>query len=486
MNVTAIAWMRFRRRTGSSVLPAGPRESLDSRRVRRRWPAAAAALLWGAVLCGAGAQERSLSLTVYNSDLGAVRDERELAFNAGRDTVRFQAVPERIDPTSVLLEAVDGPGLLVLEQNYAYDLVSPSAVLNRYLDREIFVRDEDGEVFEGLLKSHSGDQLVLTPDAGGVVMVRKERIAETRCPALPQGLTTRPTLVWLVEADTGGRRRVRVSYLTGGLSWTARYVAVVNDDETEVRLGAWVNVTNESGADYPDAGLQLVAGDVHRVRERRRPQVDYRRAPVEMAAKGEPFEEEAFFEYHLYTMDRRTTLADRETKQLALFAPARVQIGKEYEYAPWKGEKVRVVMEFVNSEEKGLGRPLPAGIVRVYKADRQDRLQFVGEDRMDHTPRDEEVRVFLGEAFDLVAERTVVDRRRLSNRVREEDVEITLRNRKEAEDVEIVVEEKVWGDWRIVSSSHEYEQQDAQTIEFRVPVRAGEERVLTYTVRITT
>jgi hypothetical protein len=432
---------------------------------------------------GAGkAQDRSLSVTVYNQDLGAVRDERVLTVQGGRDTLRFTDVPARIDPTSVHLEAADGKDLEVLEQNYAYDLVGASTVLNRYLDLEVRIRDEDGEVFEGTLLSHTGEQILMAPRDGSVIILRKERMAEIRCPALPEGLTTRPTLIWQLQTRNGGERRARVSYLTGGLSWAARYVAVVNEEETEVRLGAWVSLTNESGTTFPDADLQLVAGDVHRVREPRRFMALDKGRPMEMA--GAPaFEEEAFFEYHLYTLDRTTTLADKETKQIALFQPTGVDVEKQYEFAAWKGEKVRVVLVFENSKDKGLGLPLPGGIVRVYKADRRERLQFIGEDRISHTPRDEEVRLFLGDAFDIVGERKVLDRRRISDRVREEDIEISLRNRKESGEVEIIVEELLYGDWTILQSSLPYEQKEAQKAEFRVKVPAGEETILTYTVR---
>lgn len=431
----------------------------------------------------AEAQDRSLSVTVYNQDLGAVRDERVLNVEEGRDTLRFTDVPARIDPTSVHLEPADGKDLEVLEQNYAYDLVGASTVLNRYLDLDVRIRDEDGEVFEGKLLSHTGEQILMQTADGSVVILRKDRMAEIRCPALPEGLTTRPTLIWRLQTRNGGERRARVSYLTGGLSWAARYVAVVNEEETAVRLGAWVSLTNESGTSFPDADLQLVAGDVHRVQDRRRPVPTFDKGRAMEMAGAPAFQEEAFFEYHLYTLDRTTTLADKETKQIALFQPTGVDVEKEYEFAAWKGEKVRVVLVFENSEEKGLGMPLPGGIVRVYKSDRRERLQFIGEDRVSHTPRDEEVRLFLGDAFDIVSERKVMDRRRISDRVREEDVEISLRNRKESEEVEIIVEELLYGDWTILQSSLPYEQKEAQKAEFRVKVPAGEERVLTYTVR---
>jgi hypothetical protein len=449
-----------------------------------RWCVVAA---WGGILMSAASgQERELSVTVYNNDLAAVRDVRTVSITAGVDTFRFVDVPEEIDPTSVLLEPADGKPLVVLEQNYAYDLVSADALLKRYLDREIQVLNEEGDLLEGRLLSYSDGQLLLRPRDGGVRVLSRKKISEIRCPRLPEDLYTRPTLVWVLSSDAGGERRVRLSYLTSGMSWKARYVAVVNEASTQLRLAAWVNIRNESGATYPNASLQLVAGEVHRVSPGRRPRHEKGIPTRELALAAVPqFEEEAFFEYHLYTLDQPTTLADREKKQIALFAPTEVAVSKEYEYAAWKGDKVRVVLVFTNDEEAGLGRPLPAGIVRVYQEDSRGRLQFIGEDRVDHTPRGEEVRLFLGQAFDLVAERKVLDVRKIGRNVREEDVEISLRNRKEEGEVEIVVSERLYGYWEITRSSHPYEKKEATLVEFRPTIPAGEEVKLTYTVRYT-
>ncbi|MBM3317823.1 MAG: hypothetical protein FJY75_08205 [Candidatus Eisenbacteria bacterium] len=276
-----------------------------------------------------------------------------------------------------------------------------------------------------------------------------------------------------------------MSYLTGGLDWHAEYVAVVADKDDALDLSGWVSVDNRSGASFPDATLQLVAGDIHRATPERR----YGKgmaAQVEMLrAQDTAFGEEAFFEYHLYSLERPTTILDNETKQITLFPPARCSVKKLYEASPAAGGKVRVVLETRNSSDAGLGLPLPKGVVRVYKRDSRERLQFLGEDRIDHTPRDEKVRVSIGNAFDLVVERTELDMRRLGQRDREVDVKIEVRNRKETETATVVLQEDLYGYWTIRNCSHPYEQKSATRLEIPVTVRAGETATVLYTVRFT-
>ncbi|MEZ4652435.1 MAG: hypothetical protein R3E12_02235 [Candidatus Eisenbacteria bacterium] len=302
-------------------------------------------------------------------------------------------------------------------------------------------------------------------------------------PRLPEGLRTRPTLVWTLQSDGGGQKPVELSYLTAGLSWHAEYVAVTNEDDSRISLSAWISLENTSGATYPDAQLQLIAGEVNRVQP---PQPMYMRgkgavAMAEMDSQG--FAEESFFEYHLYTLDRRTTIADRETKQVALFPTAEAPVDKIYEYrGQVDPKKVSVVLETANSESRGLGMPLPAGKVRTYKEDKRGQLQFVGEDQIDHTPKNEKVRLRIGNAFDVVGERNQLSQKRISDRVQEQEIEIKIRNRKE-EKIEVLVEESLYGDWEIIQSTHEHVKKDARTADFRLPVGADQETVLRFTVR---
>jgi len=451
-------------------------------------------LLAGIVLAGmplpaAAEEERALSLTIYNRDLGLVRDMRSLEVVAGTGWVDFRDVPARIDPTSVHFKAIDGSPLVVLEQNYRYDLVSSEKILERYLDSDVKVILDEGRLYEGQLLSASGRHLVLGGvDPGeGVTILTREKVTDIQFPALPEGLITRPTLAWLLSAERGGARDVEVSYLTGGFDWHAEYVALVNEEDTGMHFSGWVSIDNHSGATFPNAELQLVAGDINRV------------APVQTLAKGRGaalsemmmaqapgFEEEAFFEYHLYTLGRRTTLRDRETKQLALFDPATCDVEKRYESNPRRdGAKVRVVLETTNSRELGLGMPLPQGTVRVYKRDRREKLQFLGEDRIDHTPRDEKLRIFIGKAFDLVVERTELASRKVGPRDREIDVEIEVRNRKEDAAATVLIQEDLYGFWKVLNANMSYEQKSSSRIEFTVTVAAGETATVTYTVRFT-
>jgi hypothetical protein len=310
-------------------------------------------------------------------------------------------------------------------------------------------------------------------------------VVDLRLPKLPEGLRTRPTLVWLLQAD-GGPSPVEISYLTAGMSWHAEYVAVSNERDDGIDLSAWVSLENASGATYPEAKLQLIAGEVQRVQPPR-PIYEKGARDMVMAMRAAPqaFEEESFFEYHLYTLERPTTIADRETKQITLFPTASSPVKKIYEYDGQRDEKkVRVILEAENKKELGLGMPLPAGKVRVYKKDARGDLQFVGEDRIDHTPRNEKIRLGVGKAFDIVGERNVLTTERVTDRIQDQTIEVKIRNRKE-EAVEVLVIERFYGDWEIRESNIEGKKKDAYTEEFRLSVPPDAETVLTFTVRMT-
>jgi len=480
--------------------PVGRPRTTAARVAAARGPAPAVCVTLG-VLCLAGMLAclspatgqaaadpgRDVSLTVYNQDLGLVRDVRTLMVPSEGDWVQFTDVPARIDPTSVHLRPADRGELQVLEQNYRYDLVSSEKILERYLDESIRVIMEEGRLYEGRLLSAGRGELVLAGEdpESGITILTREKVTDLQFPALPEGLITRPTLAWQLVAEPVGERRLEVSYLTGGLNWHAEYVAVVGAQDETMDLAGWVSLENHSGTTYAQAALQLVAGDVNRVRDEVNRAKATPSAELHFRGGGRGFEEESFFEYHLYTLGRRTTLRDNETKQLALFEPAHSRVEKRYECNPRQtGEKVRVVLETTNSEEVGLGMPLPQGTLRVFKRDAREQLQFLGEDRIDHTPRDEKVRVTIGHAFDLVVERTEVDRRRLGPRDQELDVKIEVRNRKQ-EPVVVIVQEDLYGFWEIVRTSHDYRQESATRVEFDVAVAAGETENVTYTVRYT-
>lgn len=444
------------------------------------------------------ADRTGVAVTVYNVNLALVRETRTLDLPAaGAATLRFMDVPSAINPRTVHLKSLTAPGTLaVLEQNYEYDLMSPSKLLEKFIGREVELveqaQDLTTRTVRGTLLSQNegpiyriGDRIVL--HQGGKVTL----------PEVPPDLVARPTLVWTIGASRAGAQEVEASYLTDGLNWSADYVAVVDALDKAADLTGWVTVENRSGAAFKDATLKLVAGDVRRVTP---PMMDKARR-VMMAesapAFGAPqFEEEGFLEYHLYTLDRPTTLKDNQTKQLALFQAAGVPVVKKLLLAgqPWwyrgqhgtltRDQKVAVLMEIKNAKEGGLGIPLPKGTVRVYKKDRSGAEQFAGEDGIDHTPKDETLKLHIGEAFDVVADRTQTDYRSLSPRQSESAYEVSIRNRKD-EDVTVTVREPLGGDWRLLSSSHPGKKLDAGTIEFEIRVPRGQEVKLTYRVSVT-
>jgi len=441
-------------------------------------------LLLAAVAYG---QQREVSLTVYNDNLALVRDVRRIELKKGVNEISFRDVAAQIDPTSVHFRSLTAPeAVSILEQNFEYDLVSSGKILNKYVDHPITLKGKEGQEFSGTLLSSTAKDVVLRDADGGVTIVSRAAVQTMQFPQLPEGLITRPTLVWTLQAERGGRHRTEVSYLTSGINWHAEYVAVTNVDDSRLDLSGWVSIDNKSGATYKEARLKLVAGRLHRA-VKPRPRQLRRTYATELAKAPPAFEEKAFFEYHLYTLQRPATVRNNETKQLSLFEPAETKVKKVYVYEAARNEKaVRVDLEFKNSKEAGLGMPLPEGKIRVYKQDSDKSLIFVGEDRIGHTPKDEEVRVTVGYAFDISVERKQTGQRKLGERSREETWQIRLRNhKKERVTVKVLERLRFYGpasEWEIRKSSHPYVKKDVRTIEFDVPVETDGETLIEYTV----
>jgi hypothetical protein len=433
----------------------------------------------------AAANGPGVALTVYNNDLGLVKDVRSVNLESGRHEIRFDDVAARIDPTSVHFRALEHPNQVALqEQNFQYDLADADRLLSRYLGRTVNVEMKEDGAESGTLLSYDGMSLVLQKSGGGVSVLNRAEVRNVSLGDLPGGLVVKPTLVWTLDSDRSGQELVEVSYLTGGINWHAEYVAVVNADDTKLDLTGWVSIDNQSGATYENAKLKLVAGEVHRVQPPMMPMPQ--RMKEERAMVGDAaaqFAQEAFFEYHLYTLERPATVRDRETKQLSLFPGANASITKKMTFDARRGAKnLAVSIELVNSKANGLGMPLPKGIVRVYKQGKDGAQEFVGEDRIEHTAVDEKIRLTLGNAFDVVAERTETDHQRIDERTQKMSVKIEVRNHKDqAVDVSIV--EQMPGDWTITAKSHDYRKTDAHTIEFPVTVPANGSVTVTYTVR---
>lgn len=430
-----------------------------------------------------------VQLTVYNDNLAVVKDRRRMTIPSGQGLVKFSDVASQIDATSVHFESLSDPiGTQVLEQNYEYDLVNPTKLLDKYLDKEVMLLTKDQAIYTGTLLSQAEGRVILRDSEGKLqVVTGGENLLKVELAGLPEGLITKPTLVWQTYSAKPGDQLCQVTYMTGGISWKADYVMVVDEKDTEVDLTGWVTLDNQSGATYKEARLKLIAGDVNRAPEPRpmrksRMAVDAMGGPMEAAAPQ--FEEKAFFEYHLYTLQRPTTVGQAQTKQVQLLTAGDVPAKKIFIYDGSRtGKKVEVKMEFKNSEENHMGMPLPKGRVRAFKADSDGSLEFIGEDQIDHTPKDEQLRILLGNAFDIVGERNQLDHKEVSRVVTEDTWEIKLRNHKK-EAVTVTVSEPQWGDWKVIKTSHPGKKKDAKTFEIPVDVPVDGEVVITYTVQI--
>lgn len=425
-----------------------------------------------------------VSVTIYNSNLGVVSETRSLDFKKGQNRLAFTDVPSQIDPASVRFEVTGSRGnISILEQNYAYDLVNPAQMYSRYIDEAIELVDREGKLYSGTLLSFSSGAVILQEKTGRIKIVQLEHIMEVSFPALPEGLITRPTLFWIYNSDFEGKLEGKVGYQTTGMNWSAEYVGVLDSGEKNLGLSGWASIDNASGKTFKEATLKLVAGDIHRVTPRMRAGRGMEVATMEFDKAYAGFEEKAFFEYHLYTLPRKATLADKEKKQISLFEPARTTVEKIYQYAPEKNAtKVEVAVKFRNSTETGLGLPLPAGRVRVFKADTDGSMILLGEDEIEHTPRNEEVKLAVGYAFDITAEEKILSQERVSTRVEDKVHEISLSNRKE-EPVTVEIEKKLYGFWDILESNIEFVKKNATTIVFKVPVKADGTVAVNFKVR---
>lgn len=447
------------------------------------------------------ANQTDLAVTVYNSNIALVRDVRQVTLPAGTLDLRFLDIAATINPATVHFRSLSEPTrLAILEQNYQFDLLDPQRLLRKYIGRDVRLvrtRMENGssrqeEVTARLLAYNDapvwrvGDEIVTGLHA-----------EQYRFPEIPENLHSRPTLVWKVDNSGGRQHRIETSYLAGNMSWLADYVLTVARDDAKADLDGWVTVTNTSGTSYRNARLQLVAGELNRVLEKPHRQEAMRaQMAADTAASAPAFAREAFSEYHLYALNRRTTLLENETKQVALLGGTGVPVKKLFvvngqnhyyrnRHAPGSPVKdpVRVFYTFRNDEAAGLGVPMPAGVVRVYQADSKGGIQFAGEDRIDHTPKDEELTLQIGTAFDIVCERKQTDWEKITDHVYELGFEITLRNHKDAP-VTIQVNEPLMGDWRILTATHAHAKSDAWAARFEVPVAANGTSVLKYRVRV--
>ena len=468
--------------------------------------------------------ERStVDLTIYNQNLSLVREERTFALAKGTTSVVVPDVPATIDGTSVhFLSLTDPEGVRVLEQNYQYDLVHQARLLERYIGRDVeFIRTDPaanreytvpGKLLSTGFVPQPGYGNGAYAGTGGIIAEVNGKIEISPAgrlvlPALPEGLVLKPRLQWLVSSDREGDHRSEVSYLAGGLSWRADYVVLLDRDDARLDLTGWVTLTNGSGTSFRNAGLKLVAGDVNVVRNVIGGMMKAQRAEAASDAAAPQFRQTSLFEYKLYALKRRTDVGENETKQIELTAGRDVHAKKTFiydglgdEWRSWfhnysyRGQgsfgqqsdpKVGVFVTFRNSEKGGLGMPLPKGKVRVYKRDDDGREQFIGEDEIDHTPKDEEVRLELGNAFDIVGERVQKDFRTYAGgRVVEETIEIKVRNHKESGvDVQVYEHPWRWAQWEITGANTEWSKVDQSTLKFPLHCESDGEGIVKYTIR---
>lgn len=432
---------------------------------------------------------KALFVTVYNNNLGVIRDIRNFNIKAGISEINMTDVAQLIDPTSVNIK-FDGQ---VLEQNYRYDLVSLMKILEKYIDKPVSMVSEQGKTLEGTLLSINNSQIVLRTSSGGLLMIPDIGKYQITVGSLPEGLITKPTLVWKINSKNAGNKEIELSYQTQGMNWHAEYVAVLDKSDTKIDLNSWVSIENNSGATYPEAVLKLVAGDVNIIQPQPyRAFVDFmEKNSATFESAPQQFEEKAFFEYHIYNLKNPTTLNQNETKQISLFEAKNINVTKKYlyrsgsynryYYSPDQTNKVAVVIEFENKEKNGLGMPFPKGKVRLNKSDGQS-LEFIGEDMIDHTPKDEKIKLKVGDAFDIVAEEKEVDHKSISEKVQEYTYEVKIKNRKD-ENIEVEVERTLGRNWDILSSNIPYEKKDSQTVIFKVKVDKNKEQNLNFKVR---
>lgn len=445
-------------------------------------------------LISSSGDRQEISVTIYNSNLGMVNDRRTVHLPSGITELKFMDVATQISPATVRISAINGPPLQILEQNYEYDLINPQKLMDKYVGKELRLyqknpyTEREEEVSATLLSNNGAPVFRIGKD---ITFNHPGRVI---FPEIPPDIIARPTLVWLLEGKEDGDRRIEATYLTSGITWKADYVLTLDKTGSRADLTGWVTIDNRSGATYRNATLKLVAGDLNRVREDRQKERLYKSAMADVATAPQ-FREEGLFEYHLYTLQRSSTIKENQTKQIALLAAEKVPVHRDmvlkteqgWYGAPHGGEgarhKVGVFVEFDNRQTSGLGMPLPKGTIRIYQPDSLGGLQFIGEDAIEHTPQDEKVRVKVGDAFDLAATRKQTDWKKLANDTYEAGWEIVIRNHKK-EEVSVRVLEPMAGEWQVLKSSHPVAKPDAQTAEFIIPVKEGGETKLTYRVRV--
>ncbi|MDT8363724.1 MAG: DUF4139 domain-containing protein [Nitrosomonas sp.] len=437
-------------------------------------------------------------LTIYNDDLALIKEQRTVRLDKGKNRLAWREVSAQMRPeTALLRNLTSSANLRLLEQNFDFDLLTPQKLLEKYLGRNVVIIHTNPATGE-----ESREEATVLSSSQGVVLKFADRI-ETGLPGritfpdVPSHLRDQPTLSLLLATSSAGNHELELSYLTTGLSWRADYVAELNADDSMLAMNGLVTLVNRSGIAYKNARLQLVAGNVNRAWPDQQHRAKSVEAVASMMTMAPAMEQESLFAYHLYSLPTATTLADNQTKQVGLMSASDIVVRKKYQlrgadyyFSGKYGEIGRnlhpaVMIEFSNKGE-GLGIPLPKGIIRVYKKDSRDNVQFIGEDRIEHTARNELVNLNLGSAFDITADKTQTEFRQLASTPQhhvETAYQIRIRNALD-EAVTIQIQEPIPGDWTMVETSLPHTQPAANLAQWQVNVPANQETVLSYRVRV--
>ena len=436
----------------------------------------------------------NVEVAVYNNNIGLIKETRKITLPSGRGELRFMGVASHIMPVTVHVSSLNFPNnFSVVEQNYEYDLINADKLLDKYVGKKIKIvvwneYQDRKETVEAILLSNNNGQIY---KINNEIFIGHPGIKVLS--NIPDDLIAKPTLTWLYDNSTTNEHNLEVSYLTNNLGWKADYVVVLSEDDTSGNISGWVTLDNKSGATYKNAHLKLIAGDVNRV-------TDVSGNKVVMMSHMErrltpQFEEKPFFEYHIYDLQRETTIKDKQTKQVSLLEAAGVKIQKVFLAEGSQGiftryyqrnnskQPVNVYIKFMNTEENNLAKPIPEGIMRLYKKDSEGSQLFIGEDRIDHTSVGEEISLKIGEAFDVIAERVQTDYKQISKGLHESEWEITLKNHKDV-DVIVNIIEPLTGNWSVINNSHPYTKKDAFTINFDIPVPKDKEVKVKYRLQI--
>lgn len=423
------------------------------------------------------------TIVIYNSDLGLVQETRTVQLQRGNQVLSISDVAAQIQPATVHLNTGD---FTVREQNFQFDLVDPNKVFDKYLGETVTLYTGSDETLSGKLLNRSGNLIMIQNEDGSLRMLSTENIQEYAFPSLPEGLFIRPTLQWTVSARKSGTAKVDLSYLTGGMSWNAEYILLLDQDNEEAVLSSWVTLQNRSGASFEDATVKLVAGDIHRAAPKGRGGPEAVTMDMQALARQAPVSERQVFEYYLYEINFPTDLHQNAMKQVVFREPAEITTDRVYSFEHAerenvKTENVNVEITFQNSEKNELGLALPAGVVRMMQKDDDGSEILVGEDRIQHTPKDEEIRLQAGSAFDIVGDRKITDIERRGDDFERISVQINLRNHKESR-VTVQVRDNFYGDWEVLRTTHDEEKIDANTLEFSVQIPSDGETEIQYTI----